>query len=192
MDWFDSLKQRLFGEAVQRSGKLHHGPLQRNAAFGERHAAWLAGGEAERRLAELRGWLGRERSLGDTAELHLFSDAKATGLQLQRPAHWPADALHHLLDLLRDRVKELGYRVQLSDLRIGLDGEHRERHYLKPALTTLQEGRPADQRYGNILLEAWGPQGEAQRLKVLATVYSDRLYGEASSGTELLDVLLAE
>lgn len=189
MDWFDSLKQRLFGEVVQRTGRLHHGPLVRSAEFEARHAQWMAFGEARERLRELHQLLEREQREGDTTELHLFHDGKATGMQLKRPAHWPADSLHHLLDAFRQQVLALGYRVQMSDLRISVEGEHRERHYLKPKLENNDPNVPLDQRYGNILLEAWGTDQGATNLKVLATVYSDRLYSPALSGMELITSL---
>ncbi len=187
MDWFDNLKQRLFGEVVQRTGQLHHAPLVRDPGFETRHAQWMAFGEARGQLGELRDMLDQELKRGDTARLHLFRDAKATGMQLQRPPHWPVDSLHHLLDAFRQQVLDMGYRVQMSDLRISVQGEHRERHYLKPDMHG--SGTPLDQRYGNILLEAWGAERSASHLKVLATVYSDRLYSPALSGTELLSSL---
>ncbi|MEX1132305.1 MAG: hypothetical protein WEC15_03700 [Flavobacteriales bacterium] len=189
MDWFDNLKERLFGEAVQRTGRLHHAPLVRTPAFEARHAQWLAFGEGRKQLGELHDLLDQEKRTGDTPRLHLFSDAKATGMQLRRPAHWPADSLHHLLDAFRQQVLGLGYRVHMSDLRISVQGEHRERHYLKPETDTTGTGELVDQRYGNILLEAWGPDDGAEYLKVLATVYSDRLYSPALSGMELLSSL---
>lgn len=190
MDWLDALKQRLFGEAMQRTGQLHHGPLIRSTAFEKRHAQWLGSREYGLQLNELRTWFDRERQSGLTAQVHLFSDAKATGMQVQHPEHWPAHSLHHLLDAFRDRVIELGYHVQVSDHRINVDGVQRERHYLKPDIAQLAPGATLDQRYGNILLEAWGPGEDARHLKVLATVYNDRLYSPPLSGMELLSTLL--
>jgi hypothetical protein len=190
MDWFDTLRQRLFGEVVQRTGQLHHGPLLRTPAFEARHAEWKAFGSCEKQLDELRQLLYQEQQSGDTETLHLFHDTKATGMQLRRPTHWPTDSLHHLLDAFRDQVLQLGYRLQLSDQRISVSGEHRERYYLKPDPQPAEPGALLDQRYGNILLEAWGPDSGATHLKVLATVYSDRLYSPALSGTELLSTLV--
>lgn len=189
MDWFENLKQRLFGEVVQRTGQLHHAPLVRDPAFEARHAQWLAFGEGRKQLGELRSLLDQEKRTGDTQALHLFRDAKATGMQLQRPKHWSADSLHHVLDAFREQVVDLGYRVQMSDLRISVHGEHRERHYLKPIMIGIMGDALMDQRYGNILLEAWGTDQGASHLKVLATVYSDRLYSPALSGMELLSSL---
>ena len=186
MDWWDQLRERLFGGQVAATGQLHHGPLVRNAQFAARHTVWAVGGEAARQRREVREWLEQERLHGDDPHLYLLDDAKVHAMQLERPAHWPDDALHHHLDDLRERVLELGYRPQLSDLRISTDGTQRERHYLKPE---PQAAAVQDQRYGNILLEAWGPQDGARFLKVMATTYQDRNYSAARSGAELLDVL---
>lgn len=191
MDWIDGLKNKLFGGAVQKTGQLHHALLKRSAAFEARHAHWLAFGEGRERLRELNELLEQENRQGDTAELHLLRDPKATGMQLKRPAHWPPESMHHLMDAFREQVIGLGYRVQMSDLRISVSGEHRERHYLKPGTGTEMPAGPIDQRYGNILIEVWGAENEAKHLKVLATVYQDRLYSPAASGMELLSLLTA-
>jgi hypothetical protein len=191
MDWLDKLRESLFGDAVQRSGHLHHGPLMRSTAFAATHHRLLHSGGLAGQLAELNELLDRELRTGDTEGFHLLQDPKATGIQFQRPGHWPNGSLHHLLDLFRDRVLELGYRTQLSDQRISPSGEHRERHYLKPLMAPQVGATIMDQRYGNVLLEAWGQAAGATHLKVLATVYSDRNYSPPLPGMELLSGLLA-
>jgi hypothetical protein len=190
MEWIDLLKQRLFGETVERTGQLHHGLLKRSPSFAARHAEWLSNGEFLARALELQEWLEREERYGDVDGMHLFSDAKATGFQFRCPEQWPEDSLEHLLDAFRDRVIALGYRIQLSDHRIDVQGVHRERHYLKPDLQQMPEGGLLDQRYGNILLETWGGDHGARHFKVLATVYSDRLYSPPLPGKALLSALL--
>ena len=189
MDWIDGLKNKLFGGAVQKTGQLHHALLKRSVGFEAKHSNWLISGECRKQLWELNELLEQEIRQGDTTELYLLSDAKATGLQLKRPDHWPADSLHHLMDAFREQILELGYRLQMSDLRISVNGEHRERHYLKPVSDSDVPDAAIDQRYGNILIEAWGAENEAKQLKVLATVYHDRLYSPATSGMELLSLL---
>lgn len=191
MDWIDGLKNKLFGGAVQKTGQLHHALLKRSVAFKAKHSNWLISGQCRKQLQELNELLEQEIRHGDTTELYLLRDAKATGMQLERPAHWPTDSLHHLMEAFREQVIDLGYRTQMSDLRISMNGEHRERHYLKPVSGGDVPGAAIDQRHGNILIEVWGPENEAQHLKVLATVYHDRLYSPASSGMELLSLLTA-
>lgn len=191
MDWIDGLKNKLFGGAVQKTGQLHHALLKRSVAFEVKHSNWLNSGLYRELSQELNALLEQEVRHGDTTELHLLRNAKATGMQLERPAHWPADCLHHLMDAFREQIIALGYRTQMSDLRISMSGEYRERHYLKPIWSSDIPGAAIDQRYGNILIEVWGTENEAEHLKVLATVYHDRLYSPAASGMELLSLLTA-
>jgi hypothetical protein len=192
MDWFDRLKDKLFGEPVQRSGQLYHGPLKRTEPFLDRHRQWLAGGTRTRLLGHYRELLRQEQLSSDT-DLHLFSSEQATGMQIKRPADAPADVLHHLMEEFKNCVLAQGYRLQLSDHKIGPEGGHRERYYLKPEIPVDEQRPPLPQRYGNVLIEAWGDDElQARHLKVLVTVYSDRLYMPAESGMSLINSLLGE
>ncbi len=192
MDWFDRLKEELFGESVRRSGQLHHGPLERSGSFLQRHQQWKASEERRALLAHYRELLDQERRSADTA-LHVFSTTQATGIQITRPKHAAADVLNHLLEEFKDRTLEEGYGLHLSDHRISEEGEHRERYYLKPSIRSSGSRPPLPQRFGNVLLECWGDQeGRAMNLKVLITVYSDRLYMPAESGMALISSLLSE
>lgn len=147
MDWFDGLKNKLFGGAAVQGGQLHHALLTRSATFEARHAKWLATGAGRELLRELQDMLEYEIRHGDSPKLHLFRDPKATGMQVKRPEHWPADSLHHTMDAFREQVLVLGYRLQMSDLRINTSGEYRERHYLKPAVSSESADGSMDQSY---------------------------------------------
>ncbi len=190
MEWFDRLKEKLFGGPEQRAGHLHHGPLVRSERFHVRHAQWLASDERLRWLGHFRSLLVQEQLSADTA-LHLFASEQATGMQLSRPPDAEEGMLRHLMEEFKDRVIEEGYRLHLSDQRIKHDGEHRERYYLKPAMEN-DEREPLPQRYGNVLIETWGDGEMPQHLKVLITVYSDRLYSRAESGMALINSLLSD
>lgn len=190
MDWFDNLKEKLFGEPVKRSGQLHHGPLQRSEAFLQRYERWYSGTERERWLEHFREMFDRELVVQDT-DLHLFSTAQATGMQLKRPRDADPEMLHFLQEEFKDQVIQEGYRVHLSDHRISPAGQHRERYYLKPEIAVAELKPPLPQRFGNVLIENWGDEaGKARHLKVLITVYSDRLYSPAESGMALINSLL--
>jgi hypothetical protein len=134
--------------------------------------------------------LSQEQRTADTA-MHLFSTAQATGMQLKKPEGSSPDVLLHLMEEFKDRVIKTGYRVHLSDHRINLQGEDRERYYLKPSMSGEGLKPPLPQRFGNVLIEIWGSgSGKAEHLKVLITVYSDRLYTPAGSGMVLISSLL--
>ena len=100
----------------------------------------------------------------------------------------------HFADYLKERVRTLNYRTQISDLRTYQNGpwvETIERHYLKP-----RPGQPQDpekqfvQRYGNVMIENVLRDEKPYRLKFRATVYQDRLFEEAKSFDKLVSVLV--
>ena len=100
----------------------------------------------------------------------------------------------HFADYLKERVRSLNYRTQISDLRTYQNGpwvETIERHYLKP-----RPGQPVDpeklfvQRYGNVMIENVLRDEKPYRLKFRATVYQDRLFEEAKSFEKLMGVLV--
>ena len=138
-----------------------------------------------------REWNTLQEQLSADTALHLFTSEQATGMQIQRPAKAEKEMLRYLMEEFKDRVTEEGYRLHLSDQRIKHDGEHRERYYLKPAIENTAE-KPLPQRYGNVMIETWGDGEMPERLKVLITVYSDRLYSPAESGMALINSLLSD
>jgi len=190
MNWFEHVRDRLFGE-VERTSHIHHGSLVRTEAYWARHAQWLRTGEGKMLLHDLRTWLEDHRR-GLETPLTVMDNPKASGFRLQRPKGWSSTSLQHLLDHFRTVILRNGYRTQLSDLRIDLEGVHRERYYLKPDIQYDPVHGPLDQRYGNILIEAWGPDRRPWMLHVLLTFYSDRLYGPPLPSGGLFDELLAD
>ncbi len=191
MDWFDTLKEKLFGEPVKRSGQLHHGPLVRSEGFKARFERWKAKGRSGL-LQHLRDLFNREQLSSDT-DLHIFSSAQATGVQMKLPADRDPEEFRFLLEEFKDRVIAEGYRLHHSDHRIDPKGEERERYYLKPEIASDRLQPPLPQRFGNVLIENWGDGGDGPRhLKVLITVYSDRLYEAAESGIALINSLFAD
>jgi hypothetical protein len=192
MDWFDQMRNKLFGEPVERSGHLHHGPLERGEGFMQRYQDWLRSNERRDLLAHFREMLTQEQRSADTA-LHLFANQQATGMQIKRPKGSEPPVLQYLQEEFKNRVLAEGYRMHLADQKISPDGVHRERYYLKPAITGSSTQPPLDQRYGNILVETWGDDaGKPEHLKVMITVYNDRLYSPAESGMALINSLFED
>ena len=90
--------------------------------------------------------------------------------------------LPYLFDLLRDRVKEEGYILNVSDRKVFHKNDivkTIERYYLKPRLQMKKEG--ANQRFGNIEIDMNYNDDELKYLKVGVTTYNDRQYAKATS-----------
>ena len=96
------------------------------------------------------------------------------------------------LDYLKERVKTLNYRTQISDTRTYSRRdwvETVERHYLKPRLD-LVEGEKMDQQFGNITIELEIRNEVVNHLRLRATYYQDFNFLPAQEFSELMKVLL--
>ncbi|MEM8526190.1 MAG: hypothetical protein AAGG68_16235 [Bacteroidota bacterium] len=94
----------------------------------------------------------------------------------------------HFLDFLKERVSNLNYRTQLSDVRTYSKPqwvESIQKHYLKPR-TTFEEGVKIDQQYGNVSIDLVLRDDRPHHLRFSATSYSDHLYEEAKDFGELV------
>lgn len=101
------------------------------------------------------------------------------------------DAIY-LLDYLKERIKTLDYRLQLSDVRTYNRPnwvESVQKHYLKPR-TNFEEGVKIDQQYGNISIDLVLRNDQPHHLRFSATSYSDHLYEDATPFKELMKVLV--
>ena len=99
----------------------------------------------------------------------------------------------HFLDFLKEKVRELKYRIQISDTRTYKKGtwiETVERHYLKPP-PNFQEGGKFNQGFGNITLELVFRNENPYLLKLQATIYKDSLFHEADEFKELMQFILS-
>lgn len=97
------------------------------------------------------------------------------------------DALH-FLDFLKERVANLNYRTQLSDVRTYSKPkwvESIQKHYLKPR-TNFEEGVKIDQQYGNVSIDLVLRDDRPHHLRFSATSYSDHLYNDAKDFEELV------
>ena len=148
----------------------------------------------------LTGWLADQYAIflvdpdNVDRELDFLNTPSSKGfvIHLHRTNYSKRDLLH-FLDYLKNQVKALGYRIQISDRRVypvknGV--ETVERHYLKPRLNFEQEVEKQNQRYGNITISAVLLNDQPYQLKFQVTSYQDRLFSEADDFRDLMQVIL--
>lgn len=188
MESIESLIGRLFSRKSAGKVALHHGPLMRSEAF-QKERLEAKGTPAHKALHHwlAQGWQAARKD--SEGPMRYFTNAQATGVLFMRDRATPDRLFRQLLDDMAEQVAGLGYKRQLADIRVDEAGIQRDRIYLKP--WPLGTEAPLQQRYGNITLEQWGPVGKVQGMKVLVTIYQDRLYAPASKASELFDVLFA-
>lgn len=94
-----------------------------------------------------------------------------------------------LLDFLKERILEIGYRSYMSDVKSYAKNDEVEtvqRHYLKP---TPSFEPPVNQEFGNITIELVFRNDKTKLLRLSAMPYSDRMYKEARQFSQLMNSL---
>ena len=93
---------------------------------------------------------------------------------------------------LSRRIIALGYEQVSLDRKleeVNDQVKETEKFYFKPPLQLPKEGELISQLYGNISLEKIRINQQPSYFKLLASVYSDRLYYDAKPFDELMDRL---
>jgi len=95
----------------------------------------------------------------------------------------------YLFDLLKEKVRILDYRTQISDRREFNRPnwvEKIERHYHKPKPNFLKTDEKFKQGFGNITIELVFRDDKPYQLKFRATIYKDHLFEEAETFQTLM------
>ncbi len=98
-----------------------------------------------------------------------------------------------LFDYLKEKMKELPYRIYVSDTRTYPKNDFVEtihRHYLKPSLKLKVAGQKADQAFGNITIEMLLKNDKIVDLKFSATTYRDHQFEEAGDFNDLMKEII--
>ena len=147
--------------------------------------------EAFNKLLEKQFNLSKERK-NNPAICTFMNQQKASGFVLYFDDDFSADDFRFYMDYLHQKVLNLGYRKYLSDFKQYVRKDHVqriERHYVKPKLTRDPKATQANQRYGNITIELHFKDEKVRYLKLLVSVYSDRLYSQAWPFEDLMEKL---
>ena len=98
----------------------------------------------------------------------------------------------HFFDYLKERVKSLGYRSQISDTRTYHRADWVEtiqRHYLKPP-PQFRQGEKLNQGYGNIMIEFELRNEMPYNLRFRATTYRDHQFKDPLEFKDLMTQVL--
>lgn len=186
-NFFDKIIGKLF---QAQNGPLVAGPLKRTAPEQQEYLRWASGPAAAETLRKVRQAISGSHSR--TFKAHLLRTPYANGFALYTHTGNAGNELRLLADLLKDRVKSLGYVSQLAE-RQEYDRaqyvETVEKNYLKPPPPT-DFTQLFNQLYGNILIQYVLYNQQPAYLKLVASVYSDRLYTTALPYEELEGILL--
>jgi len=150
--------------------------LERSPSFEQDFLLWQTGDEVTRILQVVeKAYDLKKEGISVQPETFLFKSEASNGFYFTPSDDIPSAHFPFLLDLFRDRVLELEYRLYSSDRLVKELPDHiqtTERHYLKP-ISDREHGQMANQRFGNVLMEYVMVDDQPSYVKVMAHTYSD-------------------
>ncbi len=193
MTFFDQLYQRLFPGKEAENQKIFHEVIQRNPKFLFRYEEWKSSiSRLDIINAYHRSYDLKKAGIQNDPNVHVFESAASNGFALTYSNEFSKQDFQYFFDYLAERVKMLGYRLVNSDVLIvqkNNEMETKEKHYLKPPLSSGANN--IDQMFGNILVELVLVDDEPSYIKMLANIYSDRLYQRPAEHGKLIEHLFA-
>lgn len=189
--------RNLFQEAEESSpsNPAMHSVIERSEAEKESYGNWLRS-LVKRRLV---GWLSDQYAIyrvlpQDIDEaLDFLNTPSSKGFVIHfYKTNYNRREVTHFFDYLKEQIRELNYKVQLSDSRTYNRQawvETVERHYLKPR-PNFEKGKKIDQRFGNVTIELVLRDDQVHQLKLQATTYQDHMYDKAREFRDLMQAVL--
>ncbi len=203
MDFFDDIFKKLFPKR-NKTIPLIKENLKRSEKDELEFQIWSSSNDANYWFARIYEsyHLKRQGLPSEDIDVHLFSSAASNGLAITYTNAMSSKQFRFLFDKLKESILELPYPYKLYTS----DRAHYERnnyvetiekHYLKPVYGTNKEVQnelktdgQLPQFYGNILIEYIQIDGEPSFIRLLANIYSDRLFLDAFPFEELIEKVL--
>lgn len=132
----------------------------------------------------------KRAGINDHPQVHVFDSPYANGFALSFEKPLDVKSFSRLFLAFSQRLLALGYEQVSLDRKLEEINDQvkvTEKFYFKPPLQIPVEGELISQLYGNVALEKVTVDNEPSYIKLLATVYSDRLYQDAKPFDQLMD-----
>jgi len=197
MNFIDKLLQQIF-PSTKQTGAQSKQPfvseaLKRKDSERSSYFEWQNSGNYKITWGLLyRAYQKRLKNEMGLWQIHLLQMQAANGFALTYPTDLNPQEFQHIFDLLKDRILTLNYRLVNADRQMFDKGnyvETKEKYYLKPNIDSQNTDQLFNQQYGNILIEQILIDEKPSFLKLVASIYSDRLYTEAWPFEELMEIV---
>ncbi len=132
----------------------------------------------------------KRTGINDSPQVHVFDSPYANGFAVTYQPPFDQKSFSRLFLAFSQRILALGYEQVSLDRKfeeINDQVKVSEKFYFKPPLQLPAEGELISQLYGNVALEKVSVDNKPSFIKLLATVYSDRLYQDAKPFDQLMD-----
>lgn len=188
MSYFDSIYAKLFPSGGQGRQFSVKEIIKRNESEQVAYHLWKLSDEREELIKEIATAYHLKKHQPESGiVIHHYKSIYANGFAIHYHPLIGKKNFVHLFDYFKDKVTEMGYRGAGSDRQLINKRQYvetLERHYLKPQIQLNKH--PADQQYGNVLVEHVAANRQPHFIKVIVNIYSDRLYKEPLSYHEFI------
>jgi hypothetical protein len=189
MSFFDQIVNKIFPKE-KKNVVLTNEVLKRSQQEFDSYEDWHASGVSKEILDKIfRAYHLKKTNIKDPIPIALFESDKANGFAIANCSSLLDSDYKMLLEHFKKQILAIGYRQSGSNRKVTAEQDRvltKEMYYLKPP---FQMEPPIDQRYGNISLELILHDDKPHYLKIMASVYSDRLYSEPESFSGLVETL---
>lgn len=152
---------------------------------------WIESEESERFFALIyKNYHFKRTGINDHPQVHILDSPYANGFAVTYEDPFDLKSFSRLFLAFGQRILALGYEQVSLDRKfeeINDQVKVTEKFYFKPPLQLPAEGELISQLYGNVALEKVSIDNKPSFIKLLATVYSDRLYQDAKPFDQLMD-----
>lgn len=153
--------------------------------------SWMESEEFEQLLALVyKNYHFKRTQINAQPQVHVFESPYANGFAVTFESPFTPKSFSRLFLAFSRRILALGYEQVSLDRKLEEINDQvkmTEKFYFKPPLQLPAEGELISQLYGNVALEKVSVDNKPSYIKLLAAVYSDRLYQDAKPFDQLMD-----
>ncbi|GAA0880563.1 hypothetical protein GCM10009119_35330 [Algoriphagus jejuensis] len=189
-NFFDDLLKNIFKPAEKAPMKVRENFVIRESEQLDL-TKWMDCAESET-LFDLvyKNYHFKRTAIDAHPQVHILDSPYANGFAVSYEEPFDLKSFSRLFLAFSQRILALGYeQVSLDRKFEEIDDQVKmtEKFYFKPPMQLPTEGTLISQLYGNVALEKVSVDNKPSFIKLLATVYSDRLYQEAKPFDQLMD-----
>lgn len=191
-NYLEGLLHKVFGNA-SRAGVSHKENFELTEKRIQEVDYWL---QEEEGIALLNliynNYYFKKNQINERPQVHLFSTKYANGFAITFEDPLTLDSFGKVFHAFGARILTMGYKKVSLDRKLEDKGGkviEIEKFYFKPPLQLPDEGELISQLFGNVALEKVSTDNRPSYLKLLVTVYSDRLYQDAWPFDDFMDRL---
>ncbi len=190
MAFYDHLINRLFPKDLEVS---IHEVLKRSPQFFRSYDQWKSSGKCdEERRAIMKSYHFKLSHLKPLVDIEIYHSPYANGLVIYPQAEKETVTFEFIMEYIREILEKDGYRLVHADRKMMERGKQvtsLEKYYLKPPLSSET---PIDQKFGNVIMELSFLNHTPTKFKMMANLYSDRLYNEPRAFEDLITLLFVQ